>query len=97
MTQPASRAGGAGTDRSGSPAPDPDPLTTVSGLNGTPYPCPDIAAVDRHIGELSHRIRQVSHIFPELVAGYRAEIDLLLDRRAWLGSNEAPAPGTTPA
>lgn len=67
-----------------SPTPSFDPLSTVVGLYGVRYPCPDLATVDRHIRVLCDRIRHAVPHFPQLVAVFRDEIDLLLDRRRWL-------------
>ena len=71
-------------DRLFTPQPSFDPLVTVIGVRGTPYPCPDLATLDEHIAWLSHRIEHASPKFPMLVAEFRTEIDLLLDRRRWL-------------
>ncbi len=66
------------------PQPSFDPLTSVIGVRGTPYPCPDLATLDEHIARLCQRIEHASPRFPALVAEFRVEIDLLLDRRRWL-------------
>lgn len=66
------------------PEPAFDPLTSVIGVRGTPYPCPDMASLDEHIAWLCHRIEHATPRFPALVEEFRAEIDLLLDRRRWL-------------
>jgi hypothetical protein len=70
--------------------PDPtyDPLTTVIGVHGVPYPCPDLATLDAHIASLCRRIELASPRFGTLVADFRTEIDLLLDRRRWLEIKE---------
>jgi hypothetical protein len=71
---------------------DGDPFTTVIGKNDSWYPCPDTATVDRHIVELARRIGQAKRKYPELAKAYRADIDLLLDRRNWLAlTARAPA------
>lgn len=70
--------------RLSTPEPPFDPLTSVIGVHGTPYPCPDVAALDGHIAWLCQRIGYASARFPRLVAEFRADIDLLLDRRRWL-------------
>lgn len=66
------------------PSPAYDPLTTVVGLNGAQYACPDIATLDEHLAGLCRRIEHAAPHFPYLADAYRAEIDLLLDRRWWL-------------
>lgn len=66
------------------PTPWVDPVTTVIGSNGTPYPCPDVLALDQHILALTVRIRHAGPRFPGLVREFRADIDLLLERRRWL-------------
>lgn len=66
------------------PPPAFDPLTTVIGVRGTPYPCPDLATLDDHIAWLCHRVANAAPRFPALVTEFRVEIDLLLDRRRWL-------------
>jgi hypothetical protein len=71
-------------DRLCTPQPSFHPLVTVIGVRGAPYPCPDIATLDAHIAWLSHRIERAPPRFGTLVAEFRAEIDLLLDRRRWL-------------
>jgi len=67
---------------------DGDPFTTVIGKNDSWYPCPDTASVDRHIVELARRIGHAKRKYPELAKAYRADIDLLLDRRSWLTLTE---------
>ena len=70
---------------------DGDPFTTVIGKNDSWYPCPDTASVDRHIVELARRIGHAKRKYPELAKAYRADIDLLLDRRSWLALAEREA------
>lgn len=70
---------------------DGDPFTTVIGKNDSWYPCPDTASVDRHIAELARRIGHAKRKYPELAKAYRADIDLLLDRRSWLTLTERNA------
>lgn len=70
--------------RLSTPTPWVDPVTTVIGISGTPYPCPDIVALDHHIIGLTHRIGHAGPRFPALVREFRADIDLLLERRRWL-------------
>ena len=83
MTDPTTRSGGATT-----PAPQfafathLDPLRSVQGTRMR-YDCPDLAAVDRHIAGLHRRIAAGTHS-PDVAAVCRADIDRLLDRRAWL-------------
>ncbi|HWN35629.1 MAG TPA: hypothetical protein VNP03_22950 [Pseudonocardia sp.] len=79
---------------------DGDPFTTVIGKNDSWYPCPDTATVDRHIVELARRIGQAKRKYPELARAYRADIDLLLDRRNWLAvtaQSTTEPQGTDPA
>jgi hypothetical protein len=59
-------------------------LTAVIGGRGTPYPCPNLCAVDQHIGRLYKQIEAMPRWFSELVLELWADIDLLLDRRLWL-------------
>jgi hypothetical protein len=59
-------------------------LTTVIGGRGTSYPCPDLCALDQHIGRLYRQIEATPPRFPELVQELWADVDLLLDRRLWL-------------
>ncbi|MDN5857758.1 MAG: hypothetical protein L0H84_03970 [Pseudonocardia sp.] len=66
------------------PEPYVDPVVTVIGEHGTPYPCPDLAALDGHLVELTRRIRLAGLRFPNLVADLRSDIDRLLERRRWL-------------
>lgn len=70
--------------RLSTPEPQFNPLTTVIGVHGDPYPCPDVAMLDQHIAWLCHRIELAGTRFPGLLAEFRTEIDLLLDRRRWL-------------
>ena len=63
------------------PAQHLDPLRTVHGTNGR-YDCPDVAALDHHIGSLQRRIAHLGHVPAADVC--RADIDQLLDRRSWL-------------
>lgn len=72
------------------PAQQLDPLVTVDGFNGTRYSCPDLAAVDAHLDGLRRRIASAADRFPGLVETYRREVDLLLDRRAYLTCDEQP-------
>lgn len=67
----------------------PDPLAQVIGQNKT-YDCPTLVAVDAHLSELHHRIRSAPAKFPNLLAQYRADFDLLLDRRLWLEMTATP-------
>lgn len=60
----------------------PNPLNIVEGTCRL-YDCPDLAAVDTWLADLSFRIRSAPKL-PNLLAQYRADSDLLLDRRLWL-------------
>jgi hypothetical protein len=68
--------------------PDGDPFTTVIGQYDNWYPCPDTATVDHHLVELAPRIGQAGRRSPKLAEAYRADMDLLLDRRSWLSMLE---------
>ena len=65
------------------PAPGTDAVTLI-GKQGNRYVCPDIAAVDRHLADLSQRTRHLKSKFPELARVFRADIDLLLECRTAL-------------
>ena len=60
-----------------------DPLRVVEGADNDRYDCPDLAALDRHISRLRRRIVDLGGRVPA-ADRYRADIDRLLDRRAWL-------------
>jgi hypothetical protein len=66
------------------PVREPDPLTTVDGLNGSTYPRPDIAMLDSHPAALCTRLQHAAPQFPSLAEAFRTEIDRLLHRRLWL-------------
>jgi hypothetical protein len=57
-------------------------LTVVIGGQGALYPCPNTSAVDRHIVRL---YKQIEDTGPDHVQGLWADIDLLLERRMFLG------------
>jgi hypothetical protein len=59
-------------------------LTAVIGGRGTPYPCPNVSAVDRHIVRLYKQIEDTGPGLSELVQEIWADIDLLLERRMFL-------------
>lgn len=61
-----------------------DPLRTVQGSRNDRYDCPDLATLDRHIMRLRRRIAASGTRSPDVEAVARADIDRLLDRRAWL-------------
>ena len=63
-------------------AEQPNPLTVVVG-SVCVYHCVDIATVDRFLRDLSQRIKEAPAL-PKVLASYRADQDLLLDRRQWL-------------
>jgi hypothetical protein len=73
-----------------------DPLRMVQGTRNQRYDCPDLATLDRHITRLRHRVTTLGSRSPEGVAACRADIDLLLDRRAWLTLPDAPTPRRPP-
>lgn len=74
-------------------SPDDGLLTTVVGHGGTPYRCPDVPAVDAHIVRLYRRIGRAGPAVPAPAGEIWADIDLLLDRRAWLARVSADPPG----
>jgi hypothetical protein len=63
--------------------PPPDEAVVVRGTEQT-YECPDLAAVDVHLKDLSSRVAKAGSRFPKLTAAYRADQDLLLARRQFL-------------
>jgi hypothetical protein len=66
------------------PAQQLDPLRMVQGTCNHRYDCPDLATLDQHITRLRRRISTVGTRSPHIAAAHRADIDRLLDRRAWL-------------
>lgn len=72
------------------PTPRVDPTSSVIGVNGDVYPCPTISALDGQIAALTDRIRRAGPRFPALLRDYRADIDLLLERRVWLQIADRP-------
>jgi hypothetical protein len=73
------------------PARQLDPLRVVQGTRNHRYDCPDVATLERHITRLRHRIATVAAGRHKSPVPCRADIDRLLDRRAWLTLPEAPA------
>jgi hypothetical protein len=73
------------------PARQLDPLRVVQGTRNHRYDCPDVATLERHITRLRHRIATVGSRSPQVAGACRADIDRLLDRRAWLTLPDAPA------
>jgi hypothetical protein len=71
-----------------------DPAILVQGEMSV-YECADIASVDKHIRQVGKTMRRImeSGKYSELPPKYRADIDLLLERRLWLAVllEEAPA------
>lgn len=61
-----------------------DPVRMVYGARNDRYDCPDVAALDRHIGDLRRRIASIGEETPNFADDYRADIDRLLDHRLWL-------------
>jgi len=59
-----------------------DPVNQVHGQVQT-YDCPDVAAVDVFLIQLSFGIAKAQKL-PKLLAQYRADQDTLLERRLWL-------------
>jgi hypothetical protein len=66
------------------PARQLDPLRIVHGTRNGRYDCPDLATLDRHIVGLRRRIAAIGTRAPDAAEVARADIDRLLDRRAWL-------------
>ena len=64
------------------PAQHLDPLRVVHGTRNDSYDCPDLATLDQHIDSLRRRIGRLGHVTAADTC--RADIDRLLDRRAWL-------------
>ena len=62
----------------------------VQGTRNHRYDCPDVVSMDRHITRLLQRIASVGSQSPKIAAAYRADVDRLLDRRAWLTLPDAP-------
>ena len=60
-----------------------DPLRSVQGTHAR-YDCPDLASVDRHLEALRRRMSTGAARGPDVADACRADIDRLLDRRAWL-------------
>lgn len=64
---------------------NPDPFDTVSSaVPGYHYACPDVAAVDEHIALLAAICRPGSCMAPARLAGFRSDLDKLLERRQYL-------------
>jgi hypothetical protein len=72
------------------PAQQLDPLRVVQGTTNDRYDCPDLATLDRHITRL-RRVASDGGRAPGIAEVCRADIDRLLDRRAWLTLPVAPA------
>ena len=66
------------------PARNLDPLRVLHGTRGDRYDCPDVDTVDRHIARLRRRLAKLGAQRPDITQACRADIDRLLDRRAWL-------------
>jgi hypothetical protein len=66
------------------PAPTDEPVTTIIGVGGSMYECPDIAALDGHIVSLRRCVELAGPEATILVRRCWADIDLLLDHRPWL-------------
>jgi len=78
------------------PAPETEAVTLI-GKQGNRYLCPDIAAVDGYLADLSQRTRHLKSKFPEQARVFRADIDLLLERRTALArDNQSEKIGTGP-
>jgi hypothetical protein len=68
-----------------------DPLRVVQGTTNDRYDCPDLATLDRHITRLRRRVASDGGRVPGIAEVCLADIDRLLDRRAWLTRPVAPA------
>ena len=65
------------------------PSTLVIGAGGKRYRAPDVAAVDKHLGELAAELHsRQTQTFPARKQIIQLDIDRLLDRRVQL--QEAP-------
>ena len=63
----------------------PDPFTTVSStIPGYHYLCTDVASVDEHIALLAAICGPGSNLAPARLAGFRRDLDNLLERRQYL-------------
>lgn len=62
-----------------------DPANQVQGAMGA-YDCPDLDSVDKYIRQVNKTMRKIAESgkYPDLTPKYRADIDLLLERRLWL-------------
>lgn len=68
------------------------PELVSSVIKGYFYPCPDLKTLDQHlIMLLTEFVGPRSNCTPERKAKARADIDKLLERRAWLQIAESPA------
>ena len=61
-----------------------DPLRVLYGIRDDRYDCPDVRTLDRHICRLRQRMASTTCRSGEVADTCRADIDRLLDRRAWL-------------
>jgi hypothetical protein len=66
-----------------------DPLLSVQGSRDR-YHCPDLVSLDRHLARLCGRIARAAGRDPAAVATWQADLDRLLERRAWLTLPVAP-------
>lgn len=57
---------------------------TGSTIPGYHYLCTDVASVDEHIATLAAVCGPGSNLAPARLAGFRRDIDSLLERRSWL-------------
>lgn len=66
--------------------PNLDPAVSVESTikGGKHYHCPDLISVDNHIRDLQVRIAAATNAPGNLVKQYKADIDVLLDRRSYL-------------
>ena len=66
-----------------------DPLLSVQGTRDR-YHCPDLVSLDRHLARLRGRIARDAGREPAAAVTWQADLDRLLERRAWLTLPVAP-------
>jgi hypothetical protein len=77
--------GGVSFERGAQRPQEQGPLTRRNCLPASTIPdCPDVDTVDSHIARLRRRLAKLGAQHPDITQVSRADIDRLLDRRAWL-------------